>query len=469
MLDMVRSIPPIHELQKTDLFLYIQNKYQIPYEQLTSIVKDEISDIRESILKNNWKGSYPGTAEFSKELFTRVENSTAHRFTYSIKKVINATGTILHTNVGRARLSKEAAEHVKETALSYTNLEYDIEKGTRGTRHTHVEELIKALTGAEAALIVNNNAAAVYFILYTFAKDKEVVISRGELIEIGGSFRVSAIMEESGAKLIEVGTTNRTHLKDYENAISDQTSIILKVHTSNFTIKGFTSSVDTEALYNFKQNHPSLLLYEDLGSGVLIDLNPFGIGDEPVVSRKLKAGADIVSFSGDKLLGGPQAGIIAGKKEYIEKLKKHQLARVLRVDKMTIAALEATLLHYLKGEAFTKIPALHSITMDASIVRQRVDDFRMKLSNEREDFTITIREGTSQIGGGSLPDVSLKTYVLSLKHKNIKAEDLSMQLRTGEPCILTRIHQEEVIFDFRTIAIEEEDLLLEALKGIPGR
>lgn len=276
-------------------------------------------------------------------------------------------------------------------------------------------------------------------------------------------------MEESGAKLIEVGTTNRTHLKDYENAISDQTSIILKVHTSNFTIKGFTSSVDTEALYNFKQNHPSLLLYEDLGSGVLIDLNPFGIGDEPVVSRKLKAGADIVSFSGDKLLGGPQAGIIAGKKEYIEKLKKHQLARVLRVDKMTIAALEATLPHYLKGEAFTKIPALHSITMDASIVRQRVDDFRMKLSNEREDFTITIREGTSQIGGGSLPDVSLKTYVLSLKHKNIKAEDLSMQLRTGEPCILTRIHQEEVIFDFRTIAIEEEDLLLEALKGIPGR
>lgn len=469
MVEMVRSIPPIHELQKTNSFQHILNKYKIPQEQLSSILKDEINKIREEILINKWGGSRPGTAEFLKEIFHRVEKTTDQRFTYSIKKVVNATGTILHTNVGRARLSEVAAEHVMEAALSYTNLEYDIENGTRGSRHTHVEDLIKALTGAEAALVVNNNAAAVYFILHTFAKNKEAIISRGELIEIGGSFRVSAIMEESGAKLVEVGTTNRTHLKDYENAVSDQTSIIMKVHTSNFIMKGFTCSVDTETLYDLKQHQPSIILYEDLGSGALIDLKPFGIGSEPVVSDKLRAGADIVSFSGDKLLGGPQAGIIAGKKVYIEKLKKHQLARVLRVDKMTIAALEATLLHYLKGEALTRIPALHSITMDSSMIKRRAEDFKKKLSKEREGFTITIREDTSQIGGGSLPEVALKTYVLSLKHKNMKAEELSKQLRMGETCILSRINQDEVIFDFRTIQTDEEDILLEALKKIPGR
>ncbi|MBS4172996.1 L-seryl-tRNA(Sec) selenium transferase [Bacillus sp. FJAT-49736] len=469
MVEMVRSIPPIHELQKKDLFIDILNKYNIPHEQLTSILKDEIKVIRQSIIENRWRGHHPKTEEFIQELFTRMEKSTVQRFSYSIKKVINATGTILHTNVGRARLSVEAAAHVMETALSYTNLEYDIENGTRGSRHTHIEDIIKALTGAEAALVVNNNAAAVYFILHTFAQDKEVIISRGELIEIGGSFRVSSIMEESGAKLIEVGTTNRTHFKDYEDAISEQTAILMKVHTSNFIIKGFTSSVDTKSLYSIKENHPSLILYEDLGSGALMDLSPFGIGNEPTVSSKLKAGADIVSFSGDKLLGGPQAGIIAGKKEYIDKLKKHQLARVLRVDKMTIAALEATLMHYLKGEALSKIPALSSITMDSSMMKQRTEAFKKRLSNETQDFTITIREDTSQIGGGSLPEITLETYVLSIKHKYMKAEDLAKQLRKGQACILTRIHQDEVIFDFRTIQKEEEDIVLEQLMRIPGQ
>lgn len=468
MLEKVRLIPPIHELQRNDLFQQILHKYHIPYEQLSIILKNEINTIRQSILKNNWEGSEPGTTKFIKELFNKVEKSSTKLFTYSIKKVINATGTILHTNVGRARLSEEAAQHVMETALSYTNLEYDIEKGKRGSRHSHVEELIKKLTGAEGALVVNNNAAAVYFILHTFAKEREVIISRGELIEIGGSFRVSAIMEESGAKLVEVGTTNRTHLKDYEDAIGDKTSIIMKVHTSNFTIKGFTSSVETDVLRLLKQNHPSFLLYEDLGSGALMDLHPFGIGNEPVVSDKLKAGADIVSFSGDKLLGGPQAGIIAGKKDYIDQLKKHQLARVLRVDKMTLAALEATLLHYMNGEALSKIPALYSMTMDAKTIKAREEAFKEKLSKARADLTVTIREETSQIGGGSLPDVALKTYVLCIKHKNISAEDLSEQLRTGQTCILTRIQQDEIIMDFRTIKEEEESLLFDELKKIPS-
>jgi len=469
MFEKVRSIPPVHELQGTDLFQQILHTYNIPYERLSTILKDEINTIRQSILKNNWKGSEPGTTEFIIELFNRVEKSTNKLNSYSIKKVINTTGTILHTNVGRARLSQEAAQHVMETALSYTNLEYDIEKGTRGTRHSHVEELIKELTGAEAALVVNNNAAAVYFILHTFAKEKEVIISRGELIEIGGSFRVSAIMEESGAKLVEVGTTNRTHLKDYEKAISEHTSVIMKVHTSNFIIKGFTSSVETDVLFHLKQNHPSILLYEDLGSGALIDLHPFGIGNEPVVGNKLKAGADIVSFSGDKLLGGPQAGIIAGKKEYIDQLKKHQLARVLRVDKMTLAALEATLLHYWKGEALSKIPALHSMTMDANTIKIREEQFKKKLTNAKADFAINIREESSQIGGGSLPEVALKTYVLCIKHKNMTAEELSKQLRTGQTCILTRIHQDEILLDFRMITEEEENFILEELIKISSR
>jgi L-seryl-tRNA(Ser) seleniumtransferase len=468
MLESVRFIPPIHELQKSEPFIHLLNQYKISYDQLSTILKNEIHTIRHSLLENKREEPVPGTPKFLTDLFSNIEKIVQRNYHFSLRKVINGTGTILHTNLGRALLSEESISHVVETSINYTNLEYDLENGTRGKRHDHVENIIKELTGAEAALVVNNNAAAVYFILNAFAKEKEVIVSRGELVEIGGSFRVSSIMEESGAKLVEVGTTNRTHLFDYENAIHEHTAMIMKVHTSNFIMKGFTSSVESETLIDLKKQYDHIIFYEDLGSGVLINLHDYGIGDEPVVSNRLKMGIDLVSFSGDKLLGGPQAGIIAGKKELINQLKRHQLARVLRVDKMTLAALEATLLHYLKGEAMSKIPTLNSIMMDSNMIKKRVEAFKNKLLSDRDDFEISIREDVSRIGGGTMPDVDLKTYVLSLKHKEIKTKDLEQLLRTRTPAILSRIQQDELLLDFRTIRVEEENTLLEGLLKVPG-
>lgn len=462
---LLRSLPPVHELQKDTRFIQIVTELGLETEYVTEIIKQTLDSIRDEILNESWNGSEPGTARFLDEFFRRAESMVKKKISYTLKRVINATGTILHTNLGRARLSDRAAAHVAEAAQHYTNLEYKIEEGERGSRHSHVEALIKEITSAEAAMVVNNNAAAVYLILRALAYEKEVIVSRGQLVEIGGSFRISSIMEESGAKLIEVGTTNKTHIYDYENAISDQTAMLLKVHTSNFKTIGFTKSVDTHELVSLAQKHQHVIFYEDLGSGVLYDFQKHRIGDEPVVGEVLRTGADIVSFSGDKLLGGPQAGIIAGKKTLIDKLKKHQLARVLRVDKMTLAALEGTLIDYVKGGTeLRNIPTIRDLLISPEEIQTKVLRFVEQIS---QSFQRKIIEGTSQVGGGTMPDVELPTYVVTLKHPDYTAEQLARKLRTEHtPAIIVRIQNEEIQLDLRTVTEDEEELILSALQKV---
>ncbi|MBS8264181.1 L-seryl-tRNA(Sec) selenium transferase [Mesobacillus boroniphilus] len=465
---LLRQLPAVHELQKDNSFLDLANKYGIETDYLTEIIKDVLNDIRTDMVNENWSGPEPGTESFVEQIFALVDSFAAERLDYTLKRVINATGTILHTNLGRARLSENAMKHVMDTAMNYSNLEYKIDEGERGSRHSHVESLIKKITGAEAAMVVNNNAAAVFIILSALAKEKEVVVSRGQLVEIGGSFRISSIMEESGARLVEVGTTNKTHLHDYDNVITDQTSMILKVHTSNFKIFGFSKTVETDELAELSSKHEHVIFYEDLGSGVLYDFKSHGIGDEPVVSEVLKMGADIVSFSGDKLLGGPQAGIIAGKKELIDQLKKHQLARVVRVDKMTLAALEGTLMDYLRGvKGMQNIPTLRCLLVPPGELKSRAESFVQSIHSFEGQLKAAVSEGTSQVGGGTMPDVELPTYLVTISHPTMRAEYIARKLRTEfYPAIIVRIHKEEVQIDLRTVDAEEVKHLLEALKKI---
>ena len=459
---LLRSIPAIHELQKEDEFIEIMDKNGINPTYLTELVKQTLTEIRAEFIKGTWKGSEPGSDDFNTELFSRVNATVDQQFSFTLKRVINATGTILHTNLGRARLSDHAAAHVLETAQNYSNLEYKLEAGERGSRHSHIESLLREITGAESCMVVNNNAAAVYLILCCLAKEKEVIVSRGQLVEIGGSFRISSIMEESGARLIEVGTTNKTHLNDYENAVGDDTAMILKVHTSNFKTIGFTKTVETSELTELSAKHDHVVFYEDLGSGVLYDFQKHGIGDEPVVKKVIEMGADLVSFSGDKLLGGPQAGIIAGKKELIDRLKKHQLARVVRVDKMTLAALEGTLIDYLRGgEALKNIPTIRDLLYTKEEIQARTEDFARRIPIS---YHWCISDATSQVGGGTMPDVALPTVVIGIRHPTISAEHLARCLRMNHsPAIIVRIQNEEIQLDLRTVTQEEENEIISAL------
>lgn len=466
MKQLLRLLPAVHELQKEKQFEQLMAETGIDFINATEVIKNAMMEVRTLILTDKWQGAEPGTAAFVDDLFNMVQESVKQQFDYTLKRVINATGTILHTNLGRARLSENAAGHVLEVARNYSNLEYKLEEGERGSRHSHVEKLLKKITGAEAVMVVNNNAAAVFLVLSALAKNKEVIVSRGQLVEIGGSFRISSIMEESGAKLVEVGTTNKTHLFDYEKAINEETSMILKVHTSNFKVVGFTKTVETEDLAKLSAKHDQVLFYEDLGSGVLYDYRIHAIGDEPVVGEVLNMGADIVTFSGDKLLGGPQAGIIAGKKKYIDLLKKHQLARVVRVDKMTLAALEGTLIDYLKGaEGLKNIPAVRDLLLTKEEVKNRTERFIQEVLISTSNYHVRLEEGTSQVGGGTMPDVELPTWIAAIRHSTMTAESLSRKLRTeNSPAIVGRIQKDELQFDLRTVTKSEAEEIVLALK-----
>jgi L-seryl-tRNA(Ser) seleniumtransferase len=463
--DWLRSIPAVHELQNHAQFATLSKEMDIDFTELTKQLKDVIEKIRISILNDYWNGAIPGTEQFICEIFQEVKKNAVKQMDYTLKRVINATGTILHTNLGRARLSDKAVAHVAEAAQNYTNLEYKLEEGERGSRHTHVETLIKELTGAESAMIVNNNAAAVYLVLRALAAEKEVIVSRGQLVEIGGSFRISSIMEESGAKLVEVGTTNKTHLYDYEQAINSETAMVMKVHTSNFKVVGFTESVETDELIKFTRRLENVIFYEDLGSGALYDFRKHGIGEEPVVREIIEAGVDLVTFSGDKLLGGPQAGIIAGKKKLIDRLKKHQLARVVRVDKMTLAALEGTLIDYVRGDKGVRnIPVIRDLLHSEEELEKRSSFFVSKILEITDHYEIKIIHGMSQVGGGTMPEVQLPTVLISLKHNRLSSEHLAKKLRTeNKPAIIARIQKDQYLLDLRTVSLDEEELLLQAL------
>jgi L-seryl-tRNA(Ser) seleniumtransferase len=461
----LRLIPPIHELQHTVEFNRFVSSENLSFEKGTDFVKESVAHIRTRIQKGTWDGPLPESDLFIQAVFTLAVSLKKEKLSLSLHRVINASGTILHTNLGRARLGQETIEHMCNVASSYNNLEYGVLNGKRGSRHTHAEKFICELTGAEAAMVVNNNASAVFLILTALAKNKEVIVSRGELVEIGGSFRVSSIMEESGAKLVEVGTTNKTHLQDYRRLLGEETAMIMKVHQSNFIMKGFTSSVDTGVLAELTNEYDHVIYYEDLGSGALYDFSNHGIGNEPVVRKVIEQGADLVSFSGDKLLGGPQAGIIAGKKEIIDSLKKHQLARVLRVDKMTLAALEMTLLHYLKEEEH-KIPAIYDITRSKEDIFQQSLYLIAQLKHKKVSFKLEILEGKSRVGGGTMPEVELDTYLISIHHHRISQYKLHERLRLSEPAIITRIQQERLLIDLRTVSMGELEEILKVLVTI---
>ncbi|MEH7387485.1 L-seryl-tRNA(Sec) selenium transferase [Bacillus sp. JJ1521] len=457
----LKLLPAIYELQAHPSFGKYQTLHHVEKDYMTNLLRDVVNQIRDDIILGVSVKEITSKEEMMDFIFKKVEEELVKRTKYYLTKTINATGTVLHTNLGRARLSDQALQHVVDISKGYSNLEYNIGDGKRGSRHSIVESLLVELTGAESAMVVNNNAAAVYIVLRALAKNQEVIVSRGQLVEIGGSFRISAIMEESGAKLVEIGTTNKTHLKDYENAITEETAMILKVHTSNFKTIGFTKTVEVSELVPLKEKKGGLVIYEDLGSGVLYDFTKHGIGDEPVIKEILEQGVDLVSFSGDKLLGGPQAGIIVGKKELIDQLKKHQLARVLRVDKMTYAALEATLLSYLKGK-YNEIPTIRDIIAPKEEIMERCHLFNKRLLEKTNQFTIEIKEDSSPIGGGTMPGVEVPTYVVCITHSHMSAELVASELRNHETPIIVRIKKNEVILDFRTIGNEEMQEIVKA-------
>jgi L-seryl-tRNA(Ser) seleniumtransferase len=455
---LLRELPPVHELQKSDRFINIVNRLNIPEAQITQVIQSELELLRSQLLSGSSPEENTTKQAITEYIWSNVEEKL-HTFEQDrLFRVINGTGTVLHTNLGRARLSEDAIQHVANIAGNYSNLEYQITEGKRGSRHDIIEDLLTKVTGAEAAMVVNNNAAAVFLVLRALAKEKEVIVSRGQLVEIGGSFRVSSIMEESGAQLVEIGTTNKTHLYDYERAIGDNTGMILKVHTSNFKTIGFTESVSTKELVELAKQK-KVIFYEDLGSGSLYDFRQLGIGEEPLVKEVLTSGVNLVSFSGDKLLGGPQAGIIAGKKDLIQRLKKHQLARVLRVDKMTFAGLEKTLRSYLSGKSASELPTVRDIVKSVDEIRNQASAFIKTI--KQPVYELELLQDTSQIGGGTMPGVELPTYVVAVTHKELSAHLLAEKMRKGNPAVIVRIKEGKVLLDFRTISNKEMPELVE--------
>jgi L-seryl-tRNA(Ser) seleniumtransferase len=385
----------------------------------------------------------------------------------SLRPVINATGIIVHTNLGRSRLSEEALRAVVEVAGNYSTLEYDVDSGERGSRHAHVERLVCQATGAEAAMVVNNNAAAVLLAISGLASGREAIVSRGQLVEIGGSFRIPDIMAQSGAVMVEVGATNKTHLRDYARAITPRTGLLLKVHSSNFRVVGFTEEVPLSELVALGRER-GIPVYEDQGSGVLIDLAPYGLPDEPTVRSSIDAGVDIVSVSGDKLLGGPQAGILAGRREVIDRLKSHPLARALRVDKMTLAALETTLRTYLDPErALRVIPTLRMLTQPVEQVTEAAHALVDRIVEATGDaLWVAAMPDVSRAGGGALPMADIPTTVVTLSPRTMSANELEEALRLGNPTIVARIHDGRVVLDPRTLNEAETALVVERLAHI---
>jgi L-seryl-tRNA(Ser) seleniumtransferase len=381
-----------------------------------------------------------------------------------LRAVINATGVVLHTNLGRAPLSAAAQKNLSALSGQYANLEYDISEGRRSQRDKTIQPLFKELLGCEAVAVVNNNAAAVFLILNTLAQGKEVIVSRGELVEIGGSFRIPDVMARSGAILREAGATNKTHLSDYENAITPDTAMILRVHPSNFRIQGFTARPELAELAELSRRR-GIPLVEDIGSGCMIDLRPYGIADEPRVKESLDAGVDLICFSGDKLLGGPQAGIIAGAEKLVAQVRKNPLMRACRVDKMIYSALQATLESYRFGRALEEIPILRMISMTQDVLARRARNFARRLRMVLpEDVRVSVCRGNSVIGGGSCPECVLPTALVALESDRARPAFIESRLRAGDPPVVIRVEDDRALIDLRTVFTEQEQVLIEALR-----
>jgi L-seryl-tRNA(Ser) seleniumtransferase len=455
----MRGIPSVDELLGRPRLLALAEK--AGRSLVTQSARTVLADLRARLKKPS--GDAGEASADSDQLEMRVVAQVEAQLAPSLVRVINATGVILHTNLGRSPLSGAAAARISEIATRYSNLEYEIESGKRGQRDVHTGRMLARLAGAEAAIVVNNNAAAVFLVLNTLSKGAETIVSRGELIEIGDGFRIPDIMAESGAIVREVGTTNRTRIRDYERAINKGTRLLLRVHPSNFKMTGFTARPSLEELIALGRRS-KIPVFEDLGSGCLADLAASGVSD-PVVAASCAAGVSVVSFSGDKLLGGPQAGIIAGKKEIIERIRRNPLFRALRVDKLTIAALEVTLRAYLRG-AFDEIPALRMIRLHADAIGERARKFIAQLQpSVVGDVTFRIAEGFSVIGGGSTPDQQLPTTLISIACSRHSAAELEKRLRQpgNSTPVIARIENKQLILDLRTVFAGEESELAAAL------
>ena len=449
----MRSIPSIEQLRQRPAMLALEPRYG--RSAIVDALRAEAAAVRED-----------ADAEMPADVVNAIERGAIARLegslTPSLCRVINATGVIIHTNLGRAPLAGVAAERAARLAAGYTNLEYDLERGERGRRDIHAERLLCRLTGAEAAVVVNNNAAGTLLVLAALAAGREVIISRGELVEIGGGFRVPEVLAQSGAVLREVGTTNRTRAADYAAAISERTGLILRVHPSNFRIEGFTERPTVPELADLGRRF-KIPIAEDLGSGYLgVELAAPALRDEPVVSRSLAAGVDVVMFSGDKLLGGPQAGIIAGREALITIIRRHPLMRALRVDKLTYAALEATLEEFSAGRAHFTVPVVKMLSMAIEDITLRARAIADALSSR--GIQATVGDGESTIGGGSAPGMTLPTQLVQVRHPELTASALEARLRRNDPPVIVRIEHDIVILDLRTVDASDDDALVRSLE-----
>ena len=458
--ELLKAIP------KVDEFLgWVADNTEAPMTLVKSAVREILGEQRAAILA----GDLVLLKDLDQDvLVLKFEERIALKTGLNFRSVINGTGVVVHTNLGRSVLPKIAMESIQRVGSGYSNLEFDLTTGRRGSRYSLVEGLLCDLTGAEAALVVNNNAAAVFLVLDTLANGREVVISRGQLVEIGGSFRIPDVMAKSGAVMVEIGTTNRTHLRDYEAAINDQTSLLLKVHTSNFKVIGFTSEVPLADMVDLGARM-GIPVMEDLGSGCLVDLSRYGLHNEPTVSELMKTGVDVLTFSGDKLLGGPQAGIILGKKEIIDRVKKNPLNRALRIDKFTLAGLESVLrLYFDEKMALQTIPTLTMLTMPLKTIEKRARRLLRKIKQiPAETCGISLLKTESRAGGGSLPEQGLASSAVALAPGSMTVNGLELKLRSADPPVIGRIEDDRFILDMRTVADNELDrlaaLLLEIL------
>ena len=453
---LLRQLPAVDRLLNEPALRNLANC--IPHVLLVEAAQQSVVQLRQEVLAGGTPDLSPPTVAGRAAALAWAKTEPA------LRPVINATGTLLHTNLGRAPLAPAALEAVQAVGRGYSNLEFDLASGERGHRYSHIEELLLRLTGAEAATVVNNNAGAVLLALTALAKGKEAIVSRGEMIEIGGAFRVPDVMAAGGVLLREVGTTNKTHLSDYREAIAEATGLLLKIHTSNYRIVGFTAAVSAAELVGLGREH-GLPVMEDLGSGMLLDLSSFGLPREPTVAEAVAAGIDVVTFSGDKLLGGPQAGLIVGRRAAIEKIRKHPMARALRSDKLTLAALEATLRLYLDPQrALAEVPVLRMLAVPVSELRNRSRRLvRRMTAAVGEAARIEVVAETSTVGGGALPLTELPGFAVAVTPLGLSVDALATSLRTGNPPVVGRIQEGRLLLNPRTIARSEEEDLLSAL------
>jgi L-seryl-tRNA(Ser) seleniumtransferase len=450
-----RWIPSIDEILRTQTAIDIDREFG--RETALRMVKATVAEVRSE-----------NAAQFNRDeairlIEQRLRVSAMHASQSKLRSVINATGVIIHTNLGRSPLSAAAVDAIVHRASGYCNVEMDLETGERGRRGASAEKLVAEITGAEDGLIVNNCAAAALLVLSAIAGGGEVIVSRGELVEIGGDFRIPDVLQRSGCKLREVGTTNRTKLSDYERAISSETKAILSVHPSNYRIIGFT---DKPALHELAElaHKNGLPLIEDAGSGALVNLSKFGLGGEPVISRSISAGVDVVCFSGDKLVGGVQAGLIVGKMATIALIRKDPFYRALRADKIVYAAVEATLASFARGRAFGEVPTLRMLSMPPDVIRERVTKLLERIN--KSDLSIEPISGESAIGGGAGPDVKLETTLLAISHPNLSSDEIAAHFRNWRRPIILRINEERALIDLRTVSEDEEIVLVEAINGL---